>query len=294
MNSPSSIPITASGSQTTYTLALKKHFSHRPTAFALSPHSSSISPSSSFTSSSLTSSSFASSSCSSKPTSSTSDIDEDTQNALANLGWKIRSSVNQGYSRSQTIAFSNGGRGGVEGEFRSEREVLREVVNGRREWSRVATAPSIGATFEDLRSRVAGADVCMVDEIPFGAVGGKRGRRNSTSDTEETESHMPECDDMGQRRQIRGLPQLSFSSTTSSHSSVSNLSAELGMRAGFRTSQSSASPFTTNSDSNGIVARGVVDEDIQFYSQPAERKIDGARGESGFQFNAQHFTSTDF
>ncbi|SAM85968.1 uncharacterized protein UBRO_07885 [Ustilago bromivora] len=185
------------------------------------------------------------------------------------------------------------GVGGVEGGFKSEREVLREVVNGRRERSRVATAPSIGATFEDLRSRVAGGDVCMVDEIPFGAVGGKRGRRNSTSDTEETESHMPECD-MGQRRQIRGLPQLSFSSTTSSHSSVSNLSAELDMRAGFRTSQSSASPFTTNSDSNGIVTRGVVDEDIQFYSQPAERKIDGARGQNGVQFNAQHFTSTDF
>ncbi|KAJ1574927.1 hypothetical protein NDA12_006434 [Ustilago hordei] len=294
MNSPSSTPITASGSQRTYTLAVKKHFSHRPTAFALSPHFSSTSPSSSFASSSFASSSFASSSCSSKPTPRTSDIDEDTQNALANLGWKIRSSVNQGYSRSQSIAFSIGGRGEVEGEFRSERDVLREVVNGRREWSRVATAPSIGATFEDLRSWVAGGDVCMVDEIAFSVVGGKRGRRDSTSDTQETQSHMPECDKMGQRRQIRGLPQLSFSSTTSCHSSVSNLSAELGIRADFPTSQSSVSPFPTNSDSNRIMAKGVVDEDIHFYSQPAERKIDDTSGQNGFHFNAQHFSSTNF
>lgn len=245
-------PIT-SGSASDYTRTFKKHFGNRPTAFALSPHSHSHSPStssSSFSSQTLTSISAGEG---------RGGVDIDTQNALANLGWKIRSNVNQGYSRSTTTLSHNlcNGEVGSVG-FRTEREVLSEVKNGRRGWSRVRTAPTMGFTFDDLR----GEDVVM-DHTPAPAVEdetkGKR-RRNSESESDETQTMQQELQreeevEVEGERRIKGLPQLSFSSSISSSSSHSShfhslAPPELGMKTSLSKSKSSISPFNQYSDQN--------------------------------------------
>ncbi|KAF6767035.1 hypothetical protein PSEUBRA_002054 [Kalmanozyma brasiliensis GHG001] len=215
-------PITAAGSSSNYTSAYKKHFGDRPVAFALSesrPSSSSSSTShhsvsgvDGFASCSHSQVSgldpFAAASSTSFACRSTEKqvgreevVDEGTRTQLANLGWRIRATVNQGYSRTSTCHTGSG--------FVSERDVLRNVTNSRRGWSRVATAPTTAPTFDGMRCPPA-ADQAVLE----GAVQ-KRSRRLSESDQEEEH---PMHED-GERR-IKGLPKLSFSSSTSSATSM--------------------------------------------------------------------------
>lgn len=201
-------PITAAGSSADYTSAFKKHFGDRPVAFALSESRASSSSSSShshggpadpFAASSSTS--FASRSVAREEV-----VDDATRTQLANLGWRIRATVNQGYTRTSTCNTGSG--------FVSERDVLRNVTNSRREWSRVATAPTTAPSFDELRC-TAGADDAMAPPAVQ-----KRTRRLSDSDHEEGHP-MQDGEEEGEReRRIKGLPKLSFSSSTSSASSM--------------------------------------------------------------------------
>ncbi|TKY88148.1 hypothetical protein EX895_002858 [Sporisorium graminicola] len=213
-------PITAGGSSVEYTQKFKKHFGDRPTAFALSESR----PSSSSSSSSASASSHlfgsreehamshpAASSSSSSSFVGQGEVDGETHAQLANLGWRIRSRINQGYLRTST---SHPACAPQEG-FLSERDILRNVTNTRRGWSRVSTAPTIASTFDELRTGTPRVPT-PCDAAPAAASRELTGKRRlSESDSEDT----VDMTDYGAQRRIAGLPQLSFSSSVSSTSS---------------------------------------------------------------------------
>ncbi|SPO30128.1 uncharacterized protein UTRI_05967 [Ustilago trichophora] len=304
----SSHPITAGGAAAEYTHKFKKHFGDRPTSFALSGHSATSRTSSSSSSSipaSLVMDPFAASASTSTPsfprppssssgsapstpsTSSTiqqtfapasattvgpSNLDNDKHNTLANLGYRIRARVNQGYLRtssSSTVPFGEAGAGG--GGFRSERDVLANVTNTRRGWSRVSTAPSVCTTFDGLRGGTEAMDTDMDTTskvVPPAEVAFKRGR-SVDSDLEEEQEESPQSTQntiLDPTRRIAGMPKLSFTSSTSSSCSFSSsLSSEMcppssctsgsslqpksfgvGGRSLSRSKSSSTSPFTSD------------------------------------------------
>ena len=184
MSFASNTPITAASNRTEHTQQYKKHFADRPTAFAHSARSASTSTGG----------------CSSLTSHDDvgvgpGGVDSETHTALANLGWKIRSRVNQGYTRSSTQMPSDG--------FMTESDVLNRVSRSRG-WSRTSTAP-VGCNFDDLRN-ASGNKV----EVH------KRRRR---SQVEEQVVYMDE----GEQRRIAPLPKLSFCSSISSTSSTSSL-----------------------------------------------------------------------
>ncbi|SNX86684.1 uncharacterized protein MEPE_05393 [Melanopsichium pennsylvanicum] len=184
------IPITAGNAAADYTHKFKKHFGDRPTAFALSEQTSRASSSSSLVSSPSSSSptntphsiSFAAQdthtldpfggsfsnttqcsaaqncfttiqSLTAEEAANPGSVDSETHNTLANLGWRIRSRINKGYSRSTTSHDPFGGSNHQNGNnaFRSERDILANVTNTRRGWSRIQTAPTLSADFDGLR-----------------------------------------------------------------------------------------------------------------------------------------------
>lgn len=332
----SSTPITAAGSAADYTHQFKKHFGDRPTAFAHSarsgPHSSasssthpsyhhpSLDPSAaSSTSSTSTTSTTSTATCNSQPHSTLikSDevrgalVDSETQNALANLGWRIRSRVNQGYSRASTsVDALHRGDG-----FVSERDVLRNVTNSRRGWSRVSTAPWLASNFDELRC----GQTCQQSDDEMGSivdgsktidVVDKRTRRLSESDEEEEQVRKPQVPPS--ERRIAGLPKLSFCSSVSSSSShdgsffshsasrpnlLSLPATQTSARAFARSPSSSHSPFnippsseTTlvplphNYNMHTDVAMDMVDESIA---------KDHDADAMAYDFSS-HFNSTDF
>lgn len=238
--STSATPITASGSSAEYTHTFKKHFGDRPVAFALSTRS--YSPSSNTQHMGIGDG--AASSCSNAAAAAAStchtaterpNVDDETHNTLANLGWRIRSRVNQGYSRTSTSfdPFNSKGRAGAAGAstggFVSEQDVLQSVGNTRRAWSRVSTAPSVHSNFDGLRGH---PNRCFDDDRDLhsraGSIGAapmgtsKRSRRASESRSEDDDAELPaESTTATQetRRRIANLPKLSFSSSASSVSS---------------------------------------------------------------------------
>lgn len=176
-------PITASGASTQYERVYKKHFSNRGPSFALretlasssialgsSPQSSptasgSSSPSPSV-SASLTSTvmdpfagSFVVSASPSKasapvlvPAATSSHVvDDETQAALQNLGYRIRSRISLGYNRSHSSASLFDSTIGASHTPATEREVLQSVASNARSWSRVQSAPAAAADFHGLR-----------------------------------------------------------------------------------------------------------------------------------------------
>ncbi|SPO31228.1 uncharacterized protein UTRI_05967_B [Ustilago trichophora] len=247
----SSHPITAGGAAAEYTHKFKKHFGDRPTSFALSGHSPNHRTPSSIPASlvmdpfaaSASNSSFSHSSSSSTAsvpstpsTSSTiqqtftsastiplrpGNLDNETHNTLANLGYRIRARVNQGYTRSSssTTPFVETQGGG----FRSERDVLVNVTNTRRGWSRVSTAPTVCSSFDSLRGMTDAMDTSM-DPTMRPDIASKRERcfDSDTEDDEETQQPLETTSNPSQTtRRIAPMPKLSFTSSTSSSSSTS-------------------------------------------------------------------------
>lgn len=179
------IPITAGGSGTHYERTFKKHFGDRPTAFALSDHpraSTSAQPLQGDTLAASTSTSGAKAR-----------VDDETHSKLQNLGYRIRARVNQGYNRTTTSLDPFGS---------SERQILSNVTNTRRAWSRVQSAPA-SKDFDTLRLH-SDTDTLGVTQ------GAKRSRDDSDEEPEHTEGSLD--------RRIAGMPALSFASTASSSS----------------------------------------------------------------------------
>lgn len=268
-------PITAAGSSADYTSAFKKHFGDRPVAFALSesrPSTSSSShpshggPTDPFAASSSTS--FASRSVTREE-----GVDETTRTQLANLGWRIRATVNQGYSRTATTSPGSGSGSGL--GFVSERDVLRNVSNSRRGWSRVSTAPS-AATFDGMRC-IHGPDNDMSTPPAPAAALQKRARRLSDSDHEEHPMQDAEEEEEAAERCIKGLPKLSFSSSTSSASSML-----------------STSPYTAEPAIPGLLPAGRSKSFVRTHSTHIPPSgIDVDMHEEAYDFST-HFGRTDF
>ncbi|CDU22515.1 uncharacterized protein SPSC_01145 [Sporisorium scitamineum] len=275
-----SAPITAGGISAEYTQKFKKHFGDRPVAFALS--SSSSYP---------THNSFAASS-SSSATEGRAGVDTETHNQLANLGWRIRSRVNQGYTRTSTCVDPFGGEG-----FVSERDILRNVTNTRRGWSRVATAPTIASTFDELRTGTLGSvadDNEMIgNSQPAIDAGVKRSRRLSESGQEEPQDTLP---GQGGQRRLAGLPKLSFSS------SISSTSSQDACFPTFPTHlQTFSRRFARHSSSHSLfnpppIQSDVVEMDTDMADdvmRKVERAEAGAEAGEGYDFSS-HFNRTDF
>lgn len=274
-------PITCGSVSDDYTHKFKKHFGDRPTSFALSPHSLSSSSSNHACSSSpsLVQPFASSSSLSCHHPSSTpsveesfasssrcqAGVDEETHTTLANLGWRIRSRVNQGYSRT-TTSLDVGG-------FVSESDVLRNVTNTRRGWSRVSTAPS-GRTLDDLRMAVE-AETTAVD--PTVTLEGMGKRRLSESDHEDHTAPTTEAEEGGRR--IAGLPKLSFSST-SSGSSVFSTSPSFSANANLGLAQTGRSKSFVRTPSQRLPPQAM---DVDMHTD-----ADGP-----YDFST-HFNRTDF
>ncbi|KAJ9475556.1 hypothetical protein PHBOTO_005641 [Pseudozyma hubeiensis] len=289
-----STPITASGSACSYTHQFKKHFGDRPVAFALSERSPS--PSSRATvdpfaaSSSSTTSSIASSST--LPTATSVAVDAETHNTLANLGWRIRSRINQGYTRTNTSLEDSTAKisGQNSAGFVSERDVLVSVGNTRRGWSRVSTAPNVASNFDGLR-----VDTQPQQTLEPRMEAIKRSRRLSEGEEEIVEETMDASPAEGRR--IARLPKLSFSSSTSSISSQSSFfppspssSNHLGLpgRNFTRSHSSKISPFTEATPERfDDGARGEMDMDMDSDALVTKRL------DVGYDFSS-HFDSTDF
>ncbi|SJX65552.1 uncharacterized protein SRS1_16179 [Sporisorium reilianum f. sp. reilianum] len=239
-------PITASGSAAEYTHKFKKHFGDRPTAFALSASAHSTANSSEQGSSSGTL----------LPAGAAAverggDVDDETHTALANLGWRIRARVNQGYLRTASTANA----------FASERDILRNVTNTRRAWSRTATAPTIAGTFEELSTGTPAHP----------APSAKRGRRLSDAQDADQEEQEMQVEPQQHARRIAGLPKLSFSSSVSSTDSHD---------AGFPTSPPQPRSFARHSSSHSPFQSSsytVTDMDTDMDDVVAKREIGGVR-----------------
>lgn len=298
----STTPITAAGSSAAYTQQYKKHFGDRPMAFALAE----ARPCSSLSSRSCGEPSaapdaFATSSCATSSSSTVQEVDQagvdtETHTALANLGWRIRARVNQGYSRTSTSADPFGGQS--EG-WASERTILNNVTNTRRSWSRTRTAPAtMAASFDELRTG-------NIVHPPRDAV--KRGRRTSDAQEEESaeQAGAMEHGAMGQQdvdmgaaaqRRIAGLPKLSFSSsvssTTSHDSGFPASPTPLQTSRGFARSHSSShSPFPTQTNCSADVE---MDTDMpDAAAAAAGGKVRSVGDDGGYDFSA-HFNRTDF
>ncbi|GAC97732.1 hypothetical protein PHSY_005319 [Pseudozyma hubeiensis SY62] len=287
-----STPITASGSACSYTHQFKKHFGDRPVAFALSERSPS--PSSRATrdpfaaSSSSTTSSIASSSTLATPAQAV--VDAETHNTLANLGWRIRSRINQGYTRTSTslddptnAKFGSGNGGG----FVSERDVLISVGNTRRGWSRVSTAPNVASNFDGLR-----VDTQPQQTIEPRMEATKRSRRLSEGEEEDIVEETMDAYTVEARR-IAGLPKLSFSSSTSSISSQSSFFPPspnhlAPSRSFVRSHSSKISPFTSATAERFADGRAEMDMDMDSDALVTAKRLD-----VGYDFSS-HFDSTDF
>ena len=297
--------MTTGGGAADYKHAYKKHFGDRPTAFALSPHASS---------SSAACTGFAASNT--DVVASRGSVDTHTHNALQNLGWRIRSTVNQGYARSATsldpFATSHHAQEtakvGDGGGFRSEREILANVANTRRGWSRVQTAPTTCMDFGALRAASTREVVTRTEADTGAAALAKRSRRYSSSSSSSSTSNEEEekrftttttttttatlqdlaAATLARDRRIAKLPtpKLSFSSSTSSTTSSSSsifsaplLSAATGAdahggatRKFTRTPSSTLSPFDIQPASDpapsGSQTEMDVDVDVDMHLDP--------------------------
>ncbi|ETS65174.1 hypothetical protein PaG_00239 [Moesziomyces aphidis] len=183
------IPITAGGAGTDYERTFKKHFGDRPTAFALSEHARASTSAQPLGEDAVCGST-------NSNTVRAGRVDEETHSKLQNLGYRIRARVNQGYNRTTTSLDPFGS---------SEGQILSNVTNTRRAWSRVQSAPA-SKDFDTLKSLRSHTDTHNVTQ------GAKRSRDDSDEEPERTESNFD--------RRIAAMPALSFASTASSNSSL--------------------------------------------------------------------------
>ena len=293
-------PITAGGAAAEYTHKFKKHFGDRPTAFALSSHpfssTSGLASSSSHNPSTVldpfaastsyhsraaahpapayhTQSSGAAQAGLTSPASASASVgvgpgfvDSETHSQLANLGWRIRSRVNQGYTRSVTShqdPFNTG--------FKTEREILSNVTNTRRGWSRTATAPTIAADFDGLRHNPPALNGCE-KRMDTPACAPKRARSTSDTDSDDEEQRQEE---KGGRR-TANMPKLSFSSSTSSTTSSVFSAPGRGLN---------RAPSSTNAFPSTVI----VDEDDKAMAMDTDEETKPI----AYDFSA-HFNCTDF
>ena len=197
-------------------------------------------------------------------------VDSETHSQLANLGWRIRARVNQGYTRSVTSQHDPFNTG-----FKTEREILSNVTNTRRGWSRTATAPTIAADFDGLRHNPPALNGCD-KPMDTPACAPKRARSTSDTDTDSDEEHEGERQEEGGGRRIANMPKLSFSSSTSS--TTSSVFSAPGRGLNRAPSSLNAFPTTTIVDESEMGMAMDTDEETKPIA---------------YDFSA-HFNCTDF